>query len=316
MTFHTYIIAAAALMVAVDAGSLRVPPQNPKRALIVVDVQNTFGDSRGSLYVQDGESVVNPINAIIDRCSNTDFFDVHVYTQDWHPLDHVSWYTSWAEQGDHDVVHKQPFSNVTITYTSEGALCKSDTDGLIYPPYAIDCPDDLEDTHVTNQMLWPPHGQQNTWSSNFLPELRKPQLHDVIVKKGYRLQMDAYSAFSDNMNITQTFLHRKLQGMGITEVYVSGLALDFCVKSTALDAATLGYTTYLINDATKAVYPSNNEKTYAELKDGNVGNVTAESIVSTCGGAYPATNTPQKEMQNYDYYLGIDDDFSKYDNLF
>ncbi|HSU57040.1 MAG TPA: bifunctional nicotinamidase/pyrazinamidase, partial [Candidatus Dormibacteraeota bacterium] len=102
------------------------------------------------------------------------------------------------------------------------------------------------------QILWPVHCVQNTIGAAFVSTLHTSHLARVI-KKGTDPAVDSYSGFFDNG-------HRKATGLGdflherkVTEVYVAGLATDYCVKFTALDALALGFKTYLIEDACRGV---------------------------------------------------------------
>ncbi|ESO88004.1 hypothetical protein LOTGIDRAFT_126851 [Lottia gigantea] len=109
------------------------------------------------------------------------------------------------------------------------------------------------DTQIT-QTLWPDHCIKDVSSgptSSKISEKLKP--FPNIVKKGQHCQIDAYSAFNDNGNITQTELNELLRKNNITTVFITGLALDYCVYYTALDAVQLGYTTYIIRDASRGV---------------------------------------------------------------
>lgn len=90
------------------------------------------------------------------------------------------------------------------------------------------------------QVLWPRHCVQGTTGAAFHPELEATQA-DLIIRKGFRPQIDSYSAFYENDKTTATGLHGYLQDRGIDEVVLAGLATDFCVAFSALDAARLGY---------------------------------------------------------------------------
>ncbi|MGI6209119.1 MAG: nicotinamidase [Anaerolineae bacterium] len=93
---------------------------------------------------------------------------------------------------------------------------------------------------------WPPHGVQGTEGAEFHPELRLPE-GAQIVSKGHDPHHEAYSAF-DN-----TGLNEMLKRAGIKRVLVGGLATDYCVKATVLDALANGYETYLLLDAVSGV---------------------------------------------------------------
>ncbi|MEN9445002.1 MAG: hypothetical protein RIS47_1893 [Bacteroidota bacterium] len=102
------------------------------------------------------------------------------------------------------------------------------------------------------QVLWPSHCVQGSHGATFHADIQLPEQY-TVVHKGNDPEVDSYSGFFDNQRLHQTQLHQQLQSAGITTLYICGLATDYCVKFTALDAQELGYHTTLISDATKAV---------------------------------------------------------------
>lgn len=90
------------------------------------------------------------------------------------------------------------------------------------------------------QVLWPDHCVQGSQGAAFHPAL-KADAADMIIRKGYNPAIDSYSAFFENDRSTPTGLHGYLQTRGISAVQMVGLATDFCVQFSALDAAALGY---------------------------------------------------------------------------
>lgn len=111
-------------------------------------------------------------------------------------------------------------------------------------------------TLALGRFLWPDHCVKGTKGVELIPELNKDKLSH-IVPKGLDERVEAYSAFGPpfrNPRISMTDLDRILRDGGITDVFVVGLAYDFCVKCTAVDAAELGYQTYLIEEGTKGVF--------------------------------------------------------------
>ncbi|WP_282052990.1 bifunctional nicotinamidase/pyrazinamidase [Phaeobacter inhibens] len=89
------------------------------------------------------------------------------------------------------------------------------------------------------QVLWPDHCVIDSVGAQFHPDL--DLRGDLILRKGYRREIDSYSAFFENDQSTATGLHGYLQERGISDVTLVGLATDFCVAFSALDAARLGY---------------------------------------------------------------------------
>lgn len=135
--------------------------------------------------------------------------------------------------------------------------------------------DEIELNGLT-QILWPVHCVQESEGAEFHKELN-PIKWKAIFQKGKNPEVDSYSGFFDNARRGDTGLGDFLQNEGIMNVYVTGLAQDFCVKFTALDSVSLGFKTYLITDATRAVNlaPEDGDKAFEELK--NTGVILIES---------------------------------------
>lgn len=102
------------------------------------------------------------------------------------------------------------------------------------------------------QVLWPDHCIQGTAGAAFHPGLEIPHAQ-MIVRKGYRPDVDSYSGFLEADRVTPTGLGGALAERGLTDVYIAGLATDFCVAWTALDARRLGLTTTVVEDACRAI---------------------------------------------------------------
>jgi nicotinamidase/pyrazinamidase len=108
---------------------------------------------------------------------------------------------------------------------------------------------------VKNQILWPDHCVQGTWGARFHEKLDLKPV-SLIIRKGFRQGLDSYSAFFENDRTTPTGLEGWLRGLGITTVILGGLATDYCVFYSALDACRLGFNTIVLTDAIRGVgYP-------------------------------------------------------------
>ena len=103
-----------------------------------------------------------------------------------------------------------------------------------------------------NQVLWPDHCVQGTDDAALHKDLKLPTAQ-VIIRKGFHKGVDSYSAFEEADRKTATGLGGYLKQRGIKTVYVAGLATDFCVAWTALDARKAGFEVYVIEDATRAI---------------------------------------------------------------
>jgi nicotinamidase/pyrazinamidase len=112
------------------------------------------------------------------------------------------------------------------------------------------------------QILWPAHCVQGTSGADFHAQLQRSEW-EAVFQKGTNPQVDSYSGFFDNARRGDTGLGDYLKAKGIQRVFVCGLALDYCVKFTALDAHDLGFKTFVISDATRAVNLSPEDGTNA-----------------------------------------------------
>lgn len=102
------------------------------------------------------------------------------------------------------------------------------------------------------QVLWPDHCVQGTDDAALHKDLKVPQAQ-IILRKGFHQHVDSYSAFEEADRKTATGLAGYLKARGIKTVFVTGLATDFCVAWTALDARRLGFNTYVIEDACRGI---------------------------------------------------------------
>ena len=136
-----------------------------------------------------------------------------VATQDWHPIGHASFASSHENKK---------------------------------PGETVDLPD------VKGQVLWPSHCIQGSHGADFHERLDQEPVN-LILRKGFRTGIDSYSAFFENDRKTSTGLDGYLKGYSIDTLVLGGLATDYCVLYSALDAVALGYITVLAGDATRGV---------------------------------------------------------------
>lgn len=102
------------------------------------------------------------------------------------------------------------------------------------------------------QTLWPDHCVQGAPGAEFHPALNLSQA-ELILRKGFRPAIDSYSAFFENDRATATGLASYLKERGIERVFLAGLAYDYCVGFSALDARRLGIPAVIVKDATRAI---------------------------------------------------------------
>ncbi|OTB02650.1 hypothetical protein M426DRAFT_322415 [Hypoxylon sp. CI-4A] len=190
-------------------------------ALLIVDLQEDFCPPNGSLAVTNGREITPLINKLLASP-----FVIKIATRDWHPADHVSFASN--HQG------KAPFED-TIT---------------IVNPH--------NESEAYESRLWPVHCVQGTPGAELVPELLRSQI-DMVLDKGVDARVEMYSPFYDPFESPRVYdsgLAQALKDKQVTDVYVVGLAADYCVKNAAMDAAKEGFHTYLIEECTKAVDPS------------------------------------------------------------
>ncbi|XP_071035843.1 nicotinamidase [Parasteatoda tepidariorum] len=217
---------------------------SPITALLVIDVQNDFID--GSLALrccpakQDAKEVIPVINNILQ----TQKFDVIVYSLDYHPENHISF-----------------IDNVNL-YELSGNYEKDSAKIKLFDRVKFSKPIAME------QVLWPKHCIQKTWGSEFHPDLKVIK-DSIMIYKGTNSDIDSYSAFYDNLKLSETSLHSELQKRHVTHVFVCGIAYDYCVSFTAIDALELGYATVVIRDATKGTDETSINVMTEKLKNSN-----------------------------------------------
>ena len=212
--------------------------ERPVSALLVIDVQNDF--INGSLALRNcpskhnGEEVVPVINHLID--SNN--FDVVVYSYDWHPINHISFFDSL------------PLRSHLLTKDSKPVL-----NLRVYSSVTFNIPN----LASMKQTLWPRHCVQNTFGAQLHPDLKiidknnNRNISVIHVYKGTKPNIDSYSAFWDNLKLSETTLNKQLVEKNVTQLFVTGIATDWCVYFTALHAMEHGYKTFIIEDACRGV---------------------------------------------------------------
>lgn len=131
------------------------------------------------------------------------------------------------------------------------------------------------------QTLWPPHCVQGSLGAEFHPHLNLPKA-ELILRKGFQSQVDSYSAFFENDRITPTGLGGYLRERGLTRVFLAGLAYDYCVGYSALDARGLGLESFVMRDACRAI-DLKGSAAAMDVQFGNMGVTVIESAVLLAG---------------------------------
>jgi len=169
--------------------------------VVVVDVQNDFLPG-GALAVPEGDQVIAPLNAAIERVRRAG--GAIVATRDWHPANHCS-------------------------FQAQGGP-------------------------------WPVHCVQNTKGAAFAEALKLPE-DALIVSKAMRPDQEAYSGFEGEPDLA-AWLKRR----GIQRLFVGGLATDYCVRATVLDALRHGFAVVVLTDAVRGVDPKGAQRALSEMQ--------------------------------------------------
>lgn len=135
-------------------------------------------------------------------------------------------------------------------------------------------------TEKVLQILWPVHCVQNTHGAESHPELDVSRVKKMF-HKGIDSNIDSYSAFYDNEHLRATGLGDYLREQGVEDVYILGLATDYCVKYSALDARHLGFNVFVIEDACRGVNLSEGDVAAAlnEMRSAGVHVITSDRII-------------------------------------
>ena len=130
------------------------------------------------------------------------------------------------------------------------------------------------------QVLWPDHCVQGTVDAELHAKLAIPHAA-LIIRKGYRHHVDSYSAFLEADRTTMTGLAGYLRERGLANACIVGLATDFCVAWTALDAKRAGFSVSVVEDATRAIDAGGSlARAWAEMKTAGVGRIASTDIAA------------------------------------
>jgi len=125
--------------------------------------------------------------------------------------------------------------------------------------------------HGILHTLWPVHCVQNSYGASWAEGLDATKINHVVLK-GSDPTIDSYSAFFDNAHLRSTGLDQELKRLQVDQLFICGVATDYCVKFTAFDALSLGYSVFVIEDACKGVelYPGDVAKAFMQMKEKGV----------------------------------------------
>jgi len=183
----------------------------------------------------------------------------------------------------------EPINNLSVEFSKRGALIAATQDW--HKPGHISFasshngkkPGDIIDTvNVKAQVLWPDHCVQGTKGADFHPSLDLNPVTNII-RKGFRQELDSYSAFFENDSSTATGLEGCIKQTNIQTVIISGLATDYCVFYSAMDSRRLGFNTIVVSDAIRGVnYPEGSvEKAITEMKSAGIKFYSTQEILDS-----------------------------------
>ena len=141
-------------------------------------------------------------------------------------------------------------------------------------------PFEMIDLNYGKQVLWPDHCVQGTDGAALSKDLNIPQAA-LILRKGFHKDVDSYSAFTEPDGKTSTGLAKYLEARGLQRVFVAGLATDFCVAWSALDARKAGFETYVIEDACRGIDTQGSlAKAWADMDKAGVKRIQSSDIAA------------------------------------
>jgi nicotinamidase/pyrazinamidase len=225
-----------------------------KTLLLEIDVQYDFcppcaslsGEKypAGALAVDRGDEVAGPLNTLAAAFAGAG--GRIAATQDWHPGGHISFASAHPGKKPGDLIDLSP----------EGAA------------------------EIQGQVLWPDHCVQGSRGAELHEKLDLRPV-TLIIRKGFRPCLDSYSAFFENDRKTPTGLEGWLRGLGIDTVVMGGLATDYCVLYSALDARRLGLSVIVLEDAVRGVgHPEGSvEKSLDEMKKQRISLRQSEGVL-------------------------------------
>lgn len=205
--------------------------------------------------MQDGRTIAPLINTLLSLPK----FVARVATLDWHPADHISF------ASNHPAPNNKPFESfIEMKNPAPG-----------------------RESETKPQLLWPVHCLADNPGAAIIPEIESDRV-DLLIHKGKNSQVEMYSAFADafgNLDPAVTAasvnsdLASALRAKAVTDVFVVGLAGDYCVKCTAIDAARAGFRSWLIEEGTKCVVPAGWDNAKEELRAAGVSVIHADDAV-------------------------------------
>jgi nicotinamidase/pyrazinamidase len=223
-------------MISIKMGNLSsinkiIPKSISKKYILgIIDPQNDFFQS-GALEVSNSNEIIGPINEL--RCELSNIVDTFI-SLDTHPQNHISFASTHQ---------KKALTKIQIHSEMKNG-----------------------DEIISTQMLWPVHCVVDTHGNKIHDHIARRK-SDLIIKKGLYHNVESYSAFGDEFHnkYENTGLNDKLKLMYITDIILVGLATDYCVYNTALDALLYGYNVHIILSCVRGVDPKTTKDAIDDL---------------------------------------------------
>lgn len=187
----------------------------------------------GSLAVPHGRSIIPVVNQLASYSK----WSLVLASKDWHPANHTSFACNHAGA--------KPFDSLTFQHPLDPAQPSR------------------------KETVWPTHCVQGSSGAEFPSDFDTTHV-SKIVEKGFLVDREYYSAFTDIWGIHKTEIEQYLREKNVNTVVIVGLAFDYCVLNTALDSAKAGFETYVVREGTKPVNEEAWDATELKLKNGGV----------------------------------------------
>lgn len=202
-------------------------------------------------------------------------FRLKCASRDYHPLDHVSFVTQYPG--------KNLFETVITTHPD---VPGKEIEQTLWP---VSSSSPLK---YVRRSLGEVHCVKETEGAEFVENLETDKI-DVFILKGQEKLIESYSAFEDPWGLFPSTLERSLRSAGITHVLVTGLAEDYCVKSTSVHAAKKGFATFVVEDCTKGVAEESVKKARKELEEAGVKYIHSSQIKEKISPSLAIDEVPQ-----------------------
>jgi len=285
-----------------------------KTALLLIDVQDCFLDNTGagnpgSLPVANTTEIIPVVNELRESC----LFDVIVRSQDFHPEGHISFgpthglepFAHLAGKGELPITCVLPTSGLEKdaaccpsfhleAYDCEEKLCPNVEDDVavarvLESPACSLCQTSPDECFETTQAMWTNHCLQE--GDAIFPTKLVTADTDIVVQKGGNMYVDSYSAFMDNSRKLSTELRDILKEKEVDTLYVAGIATDYCVYFTVLDALELEFEVKVIEDASRGISSDGIAAALADMQEKGAQIVQAADVLAMTCTDMPASST-------------------------